>query len=897
MSRACALLLALWLAAPGIPSPAWAQRTIVLGFDGLDPRLTERWMAAGKLPHFARLKDRGSYQVLPTTNPPQSPVAWASFATGLAPAAHGLFDFLARNPDTYAPEYAIARLRPPGRVLELWGWRLPLAAPVVESGRAGTPFWITVERRGLPASVLRVPTTYPPDPITRMLAGMGVPDLLGTQGTYTLYSTAPPARRGGQGRWVRVEAREGRIETVLAGPPHPLGGGPLTVPLSIAERGPGRVAITLGGKELELAQGAWSDWVEVAFPYLGLFAVRGLVRLYLVEGFPEPTLYLSPIQIDPEKPAVPLSSPPDYAAELAARIGRYHTIGMPEETSSLNAEDLPDAAWLALVRTILAEREAMLYDLLARQKTGLIAAVFVQPDRVQHMFWRGLDPLHPRHADTDPAVRDAVLWIYQESDRILGEVLARMGPRDRLIVLSDHGFTDYRRSVHVNRLLLEGGWLRLKAGARSSEPPFRAVDWPRTRAYALGFNGIFLNRRGREALGVVDEAEAEALKEEIRTALLALTDPRTGARVVQAVYDGDALYAGPYRERAPDLVVGFAPGYRASWQTALGGVPEGPVVVDNDRKWSGDHLIDPEAVPGVLFTSFPLEVPLSGLAAVGGLVLRALEAQHPGLAAAAPPPPERGWLDLPAPALAALDGALAPLPPLGRLVLWSALAAALSMLLYRLLSPQRRLHALAERGRELQRRLRAFDGELGALWPLLGRSLAVSFARLALTLPAALAASLPLLAVLAFLSNRFDARLPEVGEPVEVRIVPDPGRPPPPVRWTGGEVERLAPDRFRLNWPAPERPLALYDSDGTLLLRLPLAAPVREIAERAWWNALIGNPAGYLPSPGTLAAVELALPRPDFLPFGPDWLRGWLAPALAVMLLASLGLKLRWRLR
>ena len=301
--------------------------------------------------------------------------------------------------------------------------------------------------------------------------------------------------------------------------------------------------------------------------------------------------------------------PPEYAAELAQRIGLYHTIGMPEETWSLNEERISDKAFLEMVDTILKENEAMLFDTLGRDDSELVVTVFVQPDRVSHMFWRGIDPQHPLHDQTDEVARSAIRWIYGESDRILGRVLEVMKPEDRLIVLSDHGFDSFRRAVHLNRWLADEGYLALKPGAPSSESLFTNVDWTKSKAFALGLNGIFLNLSGREALGIVRPEDVAALKQEISDKLKAWRDPDTGETVVLNVSDGSEIYHGKKTADAPDLVVGYSHGYRASWQTALGGVPD-LLVEDNTRKWSGDHCIEPSLVPGVLFTSFkpPREV-------------------------------------------------------------------------------------------------------------------------------------------------------------------------------------------------------------------------------------------------------------------------------------------------
>ena len=173
------------------PSPEkHAQaRSVVLGFDGFDPVLAERWMDEGRLPNFAALRQQGHYQRLATSNPPQSPVAWSSFATGHGPGDHGIFDFLRRAPDSYSIDFSIAEQTPAEHALPFFGWRFPLGEGELRNRRQGTPFWVEAEQEGQRATVLRVPVTYPPDPVSHMISGMGVPDLLGTQGTYTLLAT------------------------------------------------------------------------------------------------------------------------------------------------------------------------------------------------------------------------------------------------------------------------------------------------------------------------------------------------------------------------------------------------------------------------------------------------------------------------------------------------------------------------------------------------------------------------------------------------------------------------------------------------------------------------------------------------------------------------------------
>ena len=594
-------------------------RTVVLGFDGMDPTLVQRWMAAGQLPNFKRLAEQGSFQALPTTNPAQSPVAWSSFATGGNPGEHGLFDFLRRDTETYSPEYAIAKVEGSSRNFELFGLSIPLSDASVVNRRVGAPFWMTAEESGLRASVLRVPVTYPPDEITRMISGMGVPDLLGTQGTFTIYSTRDLA--GENARTVKVTPVGGRVETEFEGPIHPLyvEPAPLTVPMTIQAAGPDRVKIELDGTELSLAVGDWSDWVSLRYSVAWVIGIKGMVRLHLVQSFPDLILYVSPIQLDPRDPVQPISAPPSYSNELAKRIGLYHTIGMPEETWSLNEELISDRAYLDMVKTILAEREAMLFDTLDQNDSELVVVVFVQTDRVSHMFYRGIDEEHPLYESATAEARGAIEWIYTEADRILGKTMSKLAPNDRLVVLSDHGFNSFRRSVNLNRWLTDQGYMTSKSGQTESESLFTNVNWTRTQAYAIGLNGIYLNLKGRERLGVVRAEQVEQLKREIAEQLVGFVDPDTGAPVVLTVYDAKDVYSGSEIDDAPDLIIGYAEGYRASWQTALGGVPA-PLVVDNVRNWSGDHCVDPSLVPGVLFTSFPLESPVPSISDLPELI-------------------------------------------------------------------------------------------------------------------------------------------------------------------------------------------------------------------------------------------------------------------------------------
>lgn len=621
-----ALIVAMLLGGCGGEAPPVDKRLIILGFDGMDPKLASQWMADGSLPNFSKLAANGDFRPLGTSNPPQSPVAWSGFATGHEPGEHGIYDFLRRDPENYQPAFSISRNEPPETVLDLFGMSLPLDSGAIINRRLGDPFWSQIEAEGGRSTVLRVPVTFPPDPIHRMFAGMGVPDLLGTQGTYTIFSTHPLGdATTGSTRAVRIRPnRSGHIETALEGPDHPLKPehGPLQTPLLIdpVTEGGEAARVELGDSVVDLAPGEWSDWITVEFDYFGPASVSGTVRVLLVSGYPRLELYVSPIQIDPRAPVVPLTSPSDYSEKLADDFGLYHTIGMPEETWSLNEGHISDAAWLDMVKATLQERENMFFQALDANDSDVVTGVFVQTDRVSHMFYRGIDPQHPLHASTGRAGRQAIHWIYQEADRILGETMARMGPNDRLMVISDHGFAPFRRAVNLNSWLQQNGYLVAQSGRREVGPGFVGVDWSQTRAYALGLNSLYINRAGRESQGIVNEAEAEALKAEISAALATFQDEENGLMVVKEVFDGSEIYPQNGNGDAPDLVVGYAPGFRASWQTTLGASPA-TLIDPNDRKWSGDHCMAPDAVPGVLFTSFEADDSLQSIADVADYVL------------------------------------------------------------------------------------------------------------------------------------------------------------------------------------------------------------------------------------------------------------------------------------
>ena len=581
------------------------KRVVILGLDGLSPAICRELMAAGRLPHYARLAAEGTFRPLATTVPPVSPCAWSTFQTGTSPARHGIFDFLARDRATYLPVLSSTRIRPSRRRIKLGPYIIPLGKPAVQLLRAGVPFWKILGANGVFANVIRVPITFPPEKFHGVsLSAMCVPDLLGTQGTFTYFAEdgGPAVAEGGR-RVAVTRVGPGAVEGRLAGPDDPLRPGrTLSLPFRVTPGRDGRGAtLRLGGDAVKLELGKYTPWTPVVFRGgLGV-RVRGAAR-FLLKSLSPFALYVTPLNVDPDKPALPLSHPFSYAVYLSKLLDRYATLGLAEDTWALNEGVLSDGDFLDQVWTHHAEREAMLVDALAKTPEGVVVCVFDTPDRVQHMFFRYRVPGHPaaRGRDGGPyanAIDDA----YVRMDELVGRTRAALGPEDLLLVISDHGFASFERGVNLNAWLRAEGYLTLREGEPGGKW-FAGVDWSRTRAYALGLAGLYLNVRGREARGVVPPAEVPALKAELAAKLAALKDEERGRAAVREVYDLARLYRGPYLDAGPDLVVGYEAGYRISWDGATGGTA-GPVVEDNTRAWSGDHCVAAELVPGCLFAT------------------------------------------------------------------------------------------------------------------------------------------------------------------------------------------------------------------------------------------------------------------------------------------------------
>ena len=585
------------------------SKLVIVGLDGLEPILAEKFMAQGKLPNLSKLKEKGSYGRLRTTIPAISPVAWSSFMTGSDPSKHNIFDFLSRDEKTYLPDLSSARIGKPKRVLNLGKYQIPLSKPVIQGMRKSVPFWKILGDNRILCTILRVPITFPPEKFRgHLLSGMCAPDLKGSQGTFTFYTSDPVkvSQREG-GIIIPVSAENGKIATYISGPENTMlkEVKEIRLPMKISlQKDKEEAVIEVSGQKIELRKGIFSDWINITFKAgLGI-KVRSICKFYISQLQPYFEMYLSPLNIDPEKPALPISHPFYYSVYLSKLLGNYITLGEANDTWALNEGALSEEAFLELTYSNHLEWEKMLFNAMGKTKKGVVACVFETTDSIQHMFFRYLDQKHPALKTGQAKMSVAVIEdLYTKMDEMIGRVQAKLDDKSVLMVMSDHGFKSFRRGVNLNSWLYLNGYLALKNGKKESGEWFKDVDWERTKAYALGLGGLYINQKGREAKGIINPGEeTEKLKRELAGKLVGLKDEADGTIAINQLYDKSGIYTGPYKVNAPDFIVGYSEGYRASWDSVKGKVST-VVFEDNVKAWSGDHCIDPKVVPGVFFCS------------------------------------------------------------------------------------------------------------------------------------------------------------------------------------------------------------------------------------------------------------------------------------------------------
>ncbi len=698
------LLLFVAAIAPRLSSAAPERRgkVVVLGFDGADHTLVARWMAEGKLPNLAKLAEMGSFDRLRPTIPAQTPVSWSTFATGLSPGRTMIFDFLKRNPKTYRPEFAIAeegkkpflfgsanrpalaaiaavavlllgllvvRLvakgsRPALAVVAVLaalaaaggatvGRYLPESVPTVTNNRRGTPFWEAAAKQGIHSVVMHVPVTFPAVDFDngRLVSGLGVPDVRGRIGTPSYYTSdpffAPKNKNEFSVELLRLESNIGTIRTEVFGPYNKLFSEPpvvkIPMTLTVVEEGKALKIEPKGAEPVTLKPGDWSGWVVFTFPFNPLVKITGIGRFHLATLSPEIQLYLSPIHFNPSDlpPAVKITAPGSLARRLAKTYGHYKTMGWQIDTWSMSEETIDEETFLQDVDFTQAKFRQMMNGFLAEKEIDLFVQIYEFPDRVAHCFWRFLDPKHPAY-DAAKAARwaPAVEKTYRQMDDIVGDAMKRLGPGDLLLVVSDHGFSTWRRSVNYNTWLVEHGFLGLTGGEGKQadlEQLFGQgefwpnVDWSRTKAYSMGLGEIYINLKGREGKGTVAPgAEYEAVRGEITGGLLKVVDPKTGEHPVSRIFTREEAYGAFDADVIPDLFVTNALGYRVSWQSSLG-VVTNEMFEDNTQVWSGDHCsLDPDLVPGIILSNRKIEPGKKpAIADVPATILKALGVPPP----------------------------------------------------------------------------------------------------------------------------------------------------------------------------------------------------------------------------------------------------------------------------
>jgi predicted AlkP superfamily phosphohydrolase/phosphomutase len=618
-----------WLGGRSRVSGSAGKKVIVIGVDGMDPRLSERLMKAGQLPNLEKLRARGGFRDLGTSTPPQSPVAWATFINGAGPGSHGIFDFMHRHPHEQCdhPFYAASETLPGEGSWEVGDYRIPLdfwpfnhKLPATVLRRQGVPFWDYLDAAGIPSTFYDLPSNYPPSPSHyghhRCISGMGTPDLLGSYGTYQLFAEngpAEPVEESG-GRHSRLSFEDETAQAHIDGPENALLKQPKLIPVELVvhrDREANAAVIEIQGQRILLKAGQWSRWTTLGFQLLpGLFqylpgmTVSGICRFYLQEVAPNFRLYVTPLNMDPSAPASQMSEPKSFVSDVAQRLGPFYTTGFQEDYSARKNGVFLDEEFARQAGMVLEERLALLDYAIDNYDDGLLFFYFSSSDLQSHMFWWDSEEKHPIRTDAEAKKYFGhIPRLYQKLDAVIGDLWDRYGSRATILVMSDHGFANFGRQFNLNSWLRAWGYL----GPPECTSIQHEVDWSQTSAYGLGINGLYLNMKGRERDGIVEPGEQrETLLTELASRLEALTDDN-GQRVIRGVYRSDRIYSGNATALAPDLIIGYCRGYRASWATCLGNLTD-EILLDNDSAWSADHCADALEVPGVLFSNRPIQV-------------------------------------------------------------------------------------------------------------------------------------------------------------------------------------------------------------------------------------------------------------------------------------------------
>ncbi|MBU4404898.1 MAG: alkaline phosphatase family protein [Candidatus Aminicenantes bacterium] len=611
------------------------KKMLVLGFDGMDPGIVKRLMGQGQLPNMQRLSGQGVFTMMRSSIPPQSPVAWGSFISGADPGVFGIFDFLHRNPENYTPMFSQTDTLPSRWLVNLGQYQIPLKPGKVVLKREGRAFWDYMEDRGIPATIVKLPTNYPPSASKqRTLAGMGTPDIRGTYGIYSLYTSDENESQSDLSAaniyYAYIDENnvmEGQIE----GPVNDLikEGENVVVPFKVYVDNRHKTArIDIQGQEILIAEKEYSDWVEIEFSLINhLAGITGMVRFYLMEMGDRFRLYISPTHLSPRAPAVPISTPSGYSRELTDHVGLFHTIGLPADTKALNNGTFSMENFITQSLSVFDESCRLFdYELqrFGGQKEGLLFFYFSSLDQGQHMFWALNDKEHPYyHPEESRKFAYITDEMYRKFDRVLGKAMKNIDPGIPLLLMSDHGFGPFRREVNINNWLVKEGYLKMSVddGGGEEISILGYADWPASKAYALGLNGLYLNLKGREKEGAVGPEERRRLLDEIKAKLETISDPQNGNKVISCAYISEDNFSKNFIDRAPDIILGFDRGYRISDESALGTLSR-EMISDNMGWWSGDHCVDPKKVPASFISNFKIQNPVPDMQDVAPTILK-----------------------------------------------------------------------------------------------------------------------------------------------------------------------------------------------------------------------------------------------------------------------------------
>jgi predicted AlkP superfamily phosphohydrolase/phosphomutase len=553
------------------------MKTLMLGFDSFDPAVFDRMAGRNMLPNLERFAAHGGYSKLEVCSPPQTEVSWTCIATGADPGGHGIFDFVHRDPATYRPYVSILPTR-----------KGMLGEQFVPPYTAKTLFEEAASL-GFPATALWWPAMFPARPELPVITipGLGTPDIRGQLGVGTLFTTEEETKKKTTVVSLETDGRN-RYKASIPGPQAQRRAGPqvLTLPLAMEVLDAAAARISIEKTFFDVRLGEWSEIVELRFKAGMLFNIHAITRFILTSVNDAVRLYALPLQIHPLHTTMHYSSSGAFAKKLWKEVGPYLTLGWPQDTTGLEEGCITDDQFLDLCGQVFSRRIEILHHLMKGFKEGVLAGIFDDLDRIQHMFF------HDR--------MDIVEEWYRTLDRFVGDVseqISQWSGKYRFLILSDHGFSEFRTKVHLNRWLQEKNLLVKKINGSDLE----GVDWPQTKAYAVGLNSVYLNIAGREGQGCVHAAEVVDLLEAIKRKLSEWKDGND-RHLVQKVRLKHEIYEGPYTRFGPDLVVGYAPGFRGSAETGLGKIPDVPLEENTDH-WGADHCMDADAVPGVIFAN------------------------------------------------------------------------------------------------------------------------------------------------------------------------------------------------------------------------------------------------------------------------------------------------------